>query len=261
MGGNMGDLSSKENIAVIIPSFHSEVLTSICIRSFKKFCPSNINLQYIVVENSTDNSYKDRILQIDTNIKWINNNTRLLGSDANAEAVEIALKHVECKLVFICHCDVCVTSDFFFNSTMQKYKEGHRLVGTLFDKATNRIGAIHICGLFTDIDLAKKVRYLPVYKEQVQIMDVGDELTQYCRDNKIKIYCHRNTFNYPEMVKLLDKPYADFGVPRCVNDDNRVIFMHLGRGIGKTKDLSLKSNKIGLSDWTEFCNKIIGYEN
>jgi len=255
MGGNMGDLSSKENIAVIIPSFHSEVLTSICIRSFKKFCPSNISLQYIVVENSSDVSYKDKITGLDANVLWINNVTRLIGSDANAQAIEIGLKHVSGNLVIMCHCDVCVTSEKFLSSMVQKYKEGFRLVGTLSDNHPNRIKAFHICGLLVDLDLAQKVRYFPHYDGNKQLMDVGDELTDYCRKNNINHYCFKNTFNCPELS--LPEKWRGFREARCINDDNEVILIHFGRGIAKTQGTYSKPDRINLDGWASFCNELI----
>jgi len=250
----MENLLIKENIAVIIPSFHSEVLTSICIRSFKKFCPSNIDLYYIVVENSTDVSYKDRIVEIDPNVLWINNDTHYVGSEANAAAIELGLEYVKCDLVFMCHCDVCVTNESFLYNVVAKYHEGNRVIGTLFDTNPNRIGAIHVMGLLTDLELAKKVDYMPVYKSDIQIMDVGNKLIQYCTDNNLSTYCFKNTFNYPEISSLTDK-YREFNVSKCVSEKNEVLFMHLGRGIRKLNGRI--NNKVNMDEWVSFCEEII----
>ena len=182
----MVGLQSKRRIDVIIPSFHSRILTEICVKSLRVFCPSNIVLRYIVIENSNDISYKDSVIEIDPNIKWVNNNTKLVGSEANADAIEIGLKHVDCEMVLLCHCDVCVTNSDFLNNLVAKYDNGYRVVGTQFDNHPNRIKALHISGLLTNFDLSKVVKYMPHYQNGVQSLDVGDELTQYCRQKDRK---------------------------------------------------------------------------
>jgi len=250
-------MADKEQVAVIIPSFHSRELTSLCIRSLQRFCPLDIDLIFIVVENSSDVSYKDNIIGLGSNIIWVNNATTAVGSEANAEAIEIGLTYVKCNLVFMCHCDICITSEKFLHNMVIKYHEGNRLVGTLTDTNPNRIGAIHVFGLLTDLELAKKVKYMPIYKNKVQIMDIGNELTRYCRDNKLSIYCFKNTHNNPTITESLDKKYAGFNVVRCVDDQNNVMFMHLGRGIKKMFGTYSDLSKVSLRGWLEFCNEVI----
>jgi len=55
------------NIDFIIPSYHSKGLTSLCIRSFEKY-KNNFEFRYIVVENASDESYKDEILSLSENV-------------------------------------------------------------------------------------------------------------------------------------------------------------------------------------------------
>ena len=109
-------------------------------------------------------------------------------------------------------------------------------------------------GLLTDLELAKKVDYMPVYKNGIQVMDVGNKLIKYCTDNKIKTYCFKNTFNYPEISTLTDK-YREFNVSKCVNEKNEVLFMHLGRGILKMNGKI--NNKVNIDEWMAFCEEII----
>ena len=73
-----------------------------------------LDTKYIVVENSSDSSYKSKILSLNSNIKWIQNEkaTSILvggnGSDANASGIEAGLELVTTEYVFICHCDTFV---------------------------------------------------------------------------------------------------------------------------------------------------------
>ena len=243
------------NIAVIIPSFHSEILTSICIRSFKKFCPSNISLQYIVIENSSDESYKDKILGIDSNILWINNDTLLTGSEANALALERGLGVIDTEFCFLCHCDTCVTSSLFYDEMFKKVEDDYKMIGTGTDNT--RIKACHISGVFVETKIAKTVNMFPIYEDNKMIMDVGDDITKYCRDYGVKHCCLENTFNSFNEKKLTNDKYKGFRVNRSVNDNGEVLFMHLGRGIPKSQGTYHKEGRVYLEGWIDFCTELL----
>ena len=245
------------NIAVIIPSFHSEILTSICIRSFKKFCPSNISLQYIVIENSSDESYKDKILGIDSNILWINNDTLLTGSEANALALERGLHEVETEFVFMAHCDVCVTSELFFTELKEKQEEGCEVMGMVSDEHPDRIKALHILGLLVKKTIIDGINLFPHYKDGKQILDVGDSITERCRNEGIPYYCFKNTYNNPEIIPELEERYRELNLLRCIAENGSVIYLHLARGIGKLNKTYKRSNRVYVEEWKSFCESII----
>lgn len=249
----------KQFVSIIVPSFHSKDLTKICVNSIKKFCPSNIEIQCIVVENSDDVSYKDEIVSSENvNIKWINNFTNAVASTANAEAIKIGLDHVKSNIVFMLHCDICITSSMFFKKILSKYNEGYMLIGTLYDITPNRINAYHVSGLAVDYKIAKKVKYFPHYENGIIKLDVGDELTQYCKKNNIKRFCFKNTFNDKNLIKYIGQEYADLPyVSRCIDENNSVIFMHLGRGIARTQGKYFKNDRVSIEKWIKFCNGLL----
>jgi len=243
-------------LPVIIPSFHSRDLLLTCLRSFKKFEPSN-ELQYIIVENSSDTSYKDEALAIfgDSRTTWINNATKLDGSEANAEAIDIAVRQLgSSKWVFICHVDVCVTSHSFFPALKEK-AQNNELVGTVIDPA--RINAVHVSGLLCSVRIASEINFAPRYENGKQVMDAGDELTEYCNKNAMRFYCFRNTFNTPSFIGTLPEKYAQLHVDRCLDDNGNVMFMHLGRGIPKTNKTYNKPGRVSLEEWVDFCDREI----
>lgn len=244
-----------QHISIIIPSFHSKDLLTICVNSIERFRPLNYKFDYIIVENSRDVTYKDEILDIVPDALWINNDTIAIGSEANAEAIAIGMKNVKGNCIFMCHCDICVTSPNFFPLIVKKYEDGNRLVGAFIDKDDRRIGAVHILGLLVDAEVAKNVSYSPRYEGGKMVMDVGDGLTEYCRNNNLKYYCFENTYNNPDCIGSLQDPYKNFNVARCKGENNDVIFMHLARGILKTKGLYNKRDKVGLDEWIKFCNR------
>lgn len=241
-----------EELSVIIPSFHSKELTSICIKSFEKFKPQDLNIDYIVVENSDDISYKDAVTQLANNVTWISNMTKSIGSYANAEGIIIGLRQVTSKYVFLCHCDTCVTSELFFDELSNKIQDGYRMVGMGLDNT--RIKACHISGILVDADIARTVG---MYPSEDGLMDVGDDLTKYCRDNSISHCCFDNTFNSFNEGDLFEDKYKAFQVDRSVNGGGIVIFMHLGRGIPKTQGVYQKEGRVYLEQWLSFCNNLL----
>ena len=251
-----------DSISVIIPSYHSRDLTVTCLKSFEKFKPSNLTINYFVVENAQDNSYKDEVMALSPNIKWTDNNYVLgpdeSGSSQNASAIEISKKSIKDEFVFLAHCDVCVTNESFYNILFEKI-ERYSLIGPLFDICEERIGALHVSGLFMKTDLMEKVNFFPRRIDGNKRMDVGDAATLYCRENKLPYYCFRNTYNYPETVVEISNKFKNFNVVRCVDENNNVIFMQMGRGIPKTMGTYSKygEGRVSLGKWVKFCNEEI----
>lgn len=248
----MGSLQT-EKWSVIIPSLHSEVLTRICIRSFEAFRPDWLQLEYVVVENSNDENYVEDL----PNVRWISNPSSMKGSEDNALALEKGLHEVETEWVFMAHCDVCVTSPLFFSELKKKQEDGYEAIGMLRDKHPDRIQALHILGLLVKKNIIEDINLFPRYKGGKQILDVGDSITERCRNEEIPHYCFRNTYNDPEIIPELNERYRDLILPRCVAEDGTVIYLHLSRGIGKLDGSYKKSNRVYVNEWKCLCEEII----
>lgn len=245
-----------KNLDVVVPTFHSKDFIEIFIRSFEKFKPETLDVRYIVVENSTDSSYRNLTLGLAEKVLWIENPTHLINSEANAEGVDIGLQFVSSEYVFIAHCDTVVTNSKFFLDMFSAVSDGFKLVGTVLDPA--RIKAVHISGLLVETNLAKSVSYYPVYDSNGEMThDTGDLLTQKCRDEDIMHTWFANTFNLPDMIDILDEPFKSFTVDRCLSYDNEVMFMHLGRGIPKMAGIYNKPNRVYFDGWVEFCKNYV----
>lgn len=247
-------------LSIVVPTFKSRDLALGTLVSFRKFCPPNLFwLKFVVVENSDDISYKNDVLNLGApDVKWINNPTDKRNSWANASGVSVGLEHVETEYAFICHCDVFVTSMSFYDALKQKIDDDFSLVGTVKDPS--RINAIHISGLLTKTQLAKSVDMDPFIDENNEMkLDVGDRLTEICRLLSLKHCCFDNTFNDPSIIDRLTEPFRSFHVDRCVVD-NKVIFMHLGRGIDKTNGVYSKPGRVDINGWNSMKRKLL-FEN
>jgi len=243
------------NIDIIIPSYKSKDLTSLAIRSFEKN-KGDFNFRYIVVENAGDESYKDDIVSLNDNVVWVTNNCKhtYLSSFTNAEAVEKGLELVETECVFVCHNDVVAVNPNWMKFLYTKIEEGCTMAGTVVDNS--RIRAAHISGLLIKSDVAKKVNIDPIFDEyNNQVIDVGDNWTRYCRTEDLDYYCCRNTHN--NNVEEVLEPFTNFQVDRALDDDDNVIFLHLGRGTRKALGQYHQPNKTLHQTWCEFVEKEI----
>ena len=67
------------------------------------------------------------------------------------------------------------------------------------------------------------------------------------------------------MVDIIDEPYRSWGesgIDRCLDSDNNIMHLHLGRGTAKSGDLHWKNHRIfdgkkGYNRWIEFCKEIL----
>ena len=244
-----------KKFTVLTPTFKSFHLIDSFIRSFEFFCPENIECHYIVVENSDVEDYKEHVLSLSKNVTWIQNPIKEKNSEANGIGVARGLDEIEDDFVFVAHCDTCVTSEKFFFEMLKKRNEGFKLIGTVLDPG--RINAVHISGLYVDLNLLKTTDIMPVYESGKQIMDVGDTLTLRCIEENIPYFCFRNTFNDPDLSNVIDEKFKYFHVDRCLDQNDNIIFMHLGRGIPKTQNTYSKANRVYLPEWYSFCNDLI----
>jgi len=270
-----------KQIDIIIPSYKSEVLTTLAIQSFERF-KGDFSFRYIVVENAQDESYKEPVLALAENVVWISRQqaSGYCRASANAEAIEAGLKHVESELVFICHNDVVACHDSWMDILYKKIQEGCHIAGTVLDNV--RIKAVHISGMLLTTELAKEVSCYPInrknsivyeglsYEEVSQLninatkkalnipndahLDVGDTYTQYCRENNLDYFCLENTENKNVSVDM-SEPYASFPVDRAVDADGQVVFMHLGRGIAKKDNNYSRTGRVSFSEWEKFVKK------
>jgi hypothetical protein len=252
------------SIDFIVPSYKSNILTPCAIRTFEKY-KGDYDFRYIIVENAADESYRQDVLKISQNVLWINNRSKNTIANnkhawGNAEALDIGLKNATSEYVFICHNDVAATNPNWMDSLYEKTKEGYEMVGTRFDNPQNeRIGAIHISGMLLNRELALRTPSIfPEWNEETDSwkLDVGDSFTRFFRENNLKYFCFRNTHNKNVDVEI-PSPFDGVTFDRVFNDDDEVIYMHLGRGSLKENAYRASSSRNNIVDWEEFINKEI----
>jgi len=248
-----------DRFSVIITSFYQRQLTLNCIKSYLKFCPSNIKPKFIVVENSADTSYKQEVMALSKDIVWVNNDTRYRGANANANGIEVGMKYVDDDFVFLSHNDVCITSEYFFTSLQEKICEGHCLIGTCYDAHPLRNHSIIVLGCMVKSDIVKSVDLYPLDDPQGRPrFECGDRIHIYCREHNIKHMCFKNTFNNPDIRDELPDMYRNLLYTLTTIDHNgHVIFLHFSRGTPKTNNTYPHKGRMNIAQIISFCeNKV-----
>jgi len=252
------------NLSVILISYKTKNLVDVAIRSFEKHKPEDLALTYFVVETSAETSYKEFVEGLAENVKFISYPEAEVkqkridpigGSFANGYGIELGKEFVEDDFTFVCHSDVFVTSPAFFTELREKTEEGYQLVGLSHD--ASRIQAAHQSGLLVNTEILKGTDTMP----QLPELDVGDALTQYCRDENIPYYVFPCTFNKKELNEVINQPYKSFGstcgIDRTVDRNNNVMYMHLGRGTTKQQGRYYKPGKVTHDTWLEICEELL----
>lgn len=247
------------DLSIIITTYHQKDFTLNCVKSYLYFCPEDIKIKLIVVENSNDQSYMSDVLSLGENIVWVNNNTNYRGAYANANGVEVGMKYVGEEYVFLSHNDVCITSSMFYNCMKKKIEDGNRLVGTCYDVHPLRHNSIIILGCLVDPAIVRAVDLYPQDRpDGTPYFECGDRINIYCKENNIKHICLKNTHNNKEILEYMKEPFKSIPYTlRTIDDDNNVIFMHFSRGTPKTNNKYLKKGRLTIPQIIKFCEENI----
>ena len=229
-------------------------LSKYLIQSFEKFKPKDLNVNYLVVENSPNNKFKDEICAISDNITWLDNpptQNWAGGSSDHCRGLTHGRDFIKDEWVFICDNDSVVTSESFFSEFFKKAEEGFDCMAVSHHPDHD---TAHLSGGFFKTELVKKVDLYPFYNGN-KFHDTGSGLTFKSE----KHYIFRNTWNDNSLVDIINDPYKSWGetcgIDRCLDSNNNIMHIHLGRGVLKYRGGYTKPNKRTYSDWIEFIEK------
>lgn len=249
---------AMNKISLLTVTYKTPVYSQIVLSSFEKYKPDNLDVEYVVVENSDSKKGLDVLEDRVGNLKYINNPTSEIGSMANGVGIELGKNHIreDSEWVFVCHSDVCVISEKFFNEFNWRAASGDVLIGASWNGAKKHI---HCSGYFIRRDLLMKVNLMPVWSPDGSMqLDVGDTANVYCEENNLASYCMDNTHNIPGLKESMGAPYSEWdGVDICVSREGEQVFLHLGRGTWKSQGKYSNPNKVNPSRWIDICRGYI----
>lgn len=174
------------------------------------------------------------------------------GSYANAIALEIATRVIDpdTRYFMSLHMDTMTCRNGWLSFLMSKIDNHIAAAGVRMDRARTPAGVLHVLGLLVDY---QKLKYLNLnYFPQLPKFDTGDLITIGLRKNGYDVYACTNTLWQPELINKIPEssPLRHFDVDRSFDDDNNIIFLHLGRGVGKT--LHSTMHGVTAKAWVKF---------
>ena len=254
-----------DTIHIVQPCHNSIELTDLSVKCIKKYSEHPYCIW--LVDNFSNKKMRDFISQIE-DVNVIFNRTKIGtffrpwyripygGSLANAVALELAANVIECKYMFVMHNDCVPVKKGWLSYLKSKLNDEVKIAGVRQDP--RRVKAIHQSGFIFDFELYKKLDLC--FMHNMPVYDVGDQITLGLLEEGYKYFVCKNTFNNPELVEILNKEkYPDFfkkyTFDKCFNDDNELIYLHLGRGTKKLRDVSFKEQQLSTKNWIHFITK------
>jgi hypothetical protein len=253
----------SDAVHIVQPCHNSFEMTKLSADCIKKFTDTPYILW--IVANFCDSNTKRQLSKL-SGINLIFNHTKIGtffhpwyrtpygGSLANGVALEIAAEVIDGKYMFVMHNDALPVKNGWLSFLKSKLNNRVKIAGVSQDKT--RVNAVHQSGFLVESDLCRELRLS--YMPDMPKYDDGDAITLGLRYYGFDSFVCKNTFNNPETVAWLDSPiYPDFlrdytGFDRCFNDSGELIYLHLGRGTKKFRDMFLKDGRLTKKEWIKY---------
>ena len=252
-------IKSDIDISVVFPMYENIDLTKILLISLLESQKKNKEkLEVVVVDNFSSNNSKEKLKEFFENIQEkykfkflitflslssheeISIKAGYEDSIMNAFGLHMGVSNIQTnpEFVFVAHNDVMFTNENWFHYLKLKNQQTEsRILG--FRNYNREIDYAHVCGYMFERKFfnSKNIDFFPLYDvangNKIKL-DVGDKLSDICRDNKWNIFITKNTFNKTIPEDKIDHPYSNYSFDRATDDNGKVLFMHLGRGARKS---------------------------
>ena len=187
--------------------------------------------------------------------KLLFNQVPRTGSHANAWTLDIALKSFDAlkydpAYFMTLQMDVMFTNSNLILNLLNKFNNNVIAVGVRKQKnLSGEYEILHSLGCMWKMDFYKDLELS--MKTNLPYFDVGEHAIYKATSHGYKIDSLKCSYSNPEILnKLADKYIKLSGTDRTINQDNEVVFMHLGRGISKSSgDYSENIKKTSAEDW------------
>ena len=259
----------------------SHHLLRVCLTAIRKFTPEPHELW--VVDRTTRREYRRWLLeQPGLNVVFLHDiplmrsqrglgfrlrmltldqrdrEARVQGSYANAVQLEIAAALIDpqARRLMTLQMDTMPTAPYWLSFLLSKFDDQTGAVGVRLETHKGPPPFPHSLGCLVDWQLF--LRYRLSFLPDLPRWDVLHKAIAELVDRGYRIWCCRNTYAEPELIKSLpaESPYRSLHVDRTLDDSGNVIFLHLGRGIEKSSSGQTPPGRTSPADWTRFAGRI-----
>jgi hypothetical protein len=259
-------------IPAYIPNRIALEILAICIQSIKKFTQSPHEIW--IADNNSPSKYStwltkqpdiNLILNKTTPIPpgkslfWAFRSSKyqyLWGSYANAVGLEISLRFIDpdTSKILTLHMDTLACHDNWLPFLTSKLGDQVKASGYRLERHRHPEGVLHVLGCLFDYQLFRNlnVDFFP----QLPRIDVGDKITLAFRKAGYQVYACADKQEQINSVKRMPVYFRNINVDRFLDDQNNVIFLHLGRGVRKS--IGKHTSGFTPSDWINMA-KISGF--
>lgn len=240
------------------PNYQASQITKMAIETIRKFTDSDYELW--VIDNCSPQKNISWMQEYkDINLVLIRTEPKEKGSYANGLALEVASKLIdrESKYVVTFHLDVAVTRYGWLKFMLSKLDENVRASGFRLNKERVKEGVLHVCGYLIDFQLFKRLNLS--FMPELPSFDIGDKVIYEFLRNGYKIYPIKNTFDDESLIKIIPDTMKakNLNVTRAFNDENDIVYMHLGRGILKSQGKYDNPKRTNASQWVDYINTFL----
>ncbi len=186
------------------------------------------------------------------------------GSYANAWSLEFALSYFE-KINYFPNFFMSLQSDIIFTNyysiteLREKIKKNKNIIAGGYRVQKNlgkNYDVVHSLACMWNLELFKKLK-LNFYPD-LPNYDIGEKAIAIASNKGHEILGYRNLRIQKLLsTEIIDDKYLSLGdgVDVCVNNNLDVVFLHLGRGIEKSRNTKFNSQKFSPIDWINWYKK------
>jgi hypothetical protein len=257
------------------PNEQAQHIVRVAIEAIKKYTPEEYELW--VIDNASPRQQGDWLREV-PDINMVLNRTTPLppeargigslvrrwhgqpqwASYAHGAGLEIGWRVVDqnCKYIMPLDMDVMPCRSNWLSYLVSKIDASTKAAGMRFHPGRGDSGTLHSMAYLVDFQLFKqlKVDFFPDFP----LLDDGDKTTVKLEADGYEVFAARNTVLDETLVSELkprDAIFRKLHVDRAFDDEGNVVFLHLGRGVRKSK----YSRHTGTStkEWLEFAQKFV----
>lgn len=179
------------------------------------------------------------------------------GSYANAVGLELAVRLVNptSRYLMTLHMDTMPCHSGWLSFLLSKLEGNTAAAGVRMDRSRTPEGVLHVLGCLVDFQVFGSLCLS--FWPQLPQFDVGDRTTVELRKAGYGVFACENTLWEPSLVERIPEgsPLRHLQVDRAFDDRGNVVFLHLGRGIRKSRRLQQTGTPV--ERWLDFGERLL----